>query len=370
MLYLILIGFLSGFYAAVLLWVLAGLHRLSLPFSEERPFISVIVAVRNEEDNISRLLNALVGQDYPEDNYEIIIVNDQSTDRTAERIEAVQDRRIRLLTSEHRDTVFSPKKNAINLGIQQARGDIVLLTDADCQPPPGWISGIVQLFAPDVGMVIGFSPCELPALRTISHKLLALESLSLAVVAAGTAGWGYPATCNGRNLAYRKRVYEQVGGFEKIRHFVSGDDDMMLKLVQQTEWKIQYAYDPRLVTPTVLVNSAGQFFNQRLRHASKGFHYEPRKVVGLAAVYLYNVLVILSLPLSVFFHLSLWTPIVVVALKALFEFLVLLRFASHMQRRRYLWVFLPAELLHVPYVVLFGALGPFIKFKWKDGSAK
>lgn len=368
MLFLILISFLSGFYAAVLLWIFAGLGRLSLPSSPDEPFVSVVVAARNEEENISRLLGALLEQNYRRDNYEILIIDDQSTDRTAAIVNAVQDRRIRLLSTENRDAVFSPKKNAINHGIQQARGEIVMLTDADCQPPPGWISGIVGLFAPDVGMVIGFSPCELPAIKNTIQRLLALESLSLAVVAAGAAGWGYPATCNGRNLAYRKSVYEQVGGFEKIRHFVSGDDDMMLKLVQQTEWKIQYAYDPTLTTPTLLVHSLGQFFNQRIRHASKGFHYEPKKVAGLAAVYLYNVLVFLSLPLTLFFHLSWWTPVFVIGVKAFFELLVLYRFAAHMRRRDYLWVFPLAELLHVPYVVVFGALGPFKKFKWKDGS--
>ncbi len=366
MFYVIIVSFLSGFYAAVLLWIFAGMNRISLPHSTKRPFVSVVVAARNEEENMATLLKSLLAQDYPHHRYEIIIVNDQSTDRTAEVVKKFSDARIRLLMTENRDRVPSPKKNAVNLGIRRAEGEIILLTDADCAPPKGWISGVVSLFTPEVGMVIGFSPCELPRLHFPAGHLLALESLSLAAVAAGTAGWGYPATCNGRNLAYRKSVYEQVGGFDKIRHFVSGDDDLMLKLVQQTEWRIQYAYDPSLVVPTALVKSPKQFINQRLRHASKGFHYEPKKVTGLIVVYLYNLLVFLSLPLALLSLVSLWTAMAIIGVKAFFEFLVLFRFASKMQRRRYLWAFPPAELLHVPYVVIFGALGPFKKFKWKN----
>ena len=366
MLFIILTSFLSGFYAAVLLWMLAGLQRLSKNASPEQPFVSVIVAARNEEENIQNLIESLVDQSYPKDLYEIIITDDQSTDKTADLVREFDDERIQLLSTIDRENVRSPKKNAIKLGIEKSKGEIVLLTDADCQPPQGWITGIVEQFTPKVGMVIGFSPCELPALDSIMNRLLAIESLSLAVVAAGTSGWGYPATCNGRNLAYRKKVYEEVGGFEKIDHFVSGDDDLLLKLVQKTEWKIHYAYEQRLVVPTALVKNLTQFANQRLRHASKGFHYEMKKVIGLVAVYLYNVLVFLSLPLAIFTNISLWTPVIVIGIKSFFEFLVLFRFASKMGRRKFLWSFPVAEFLHVPYVVLFGAAGPFKKFKWKD----
>lgn len=357
---------LSLFYILALLIILFGLHKLRLRTTGDEPYVSVIVAARNEEDNIGALLTALTRQNYPSQMYEIIIVDDQSDDRTVQIINAFDDQRIHLLQTTHREKSMSPKKNAINLGIQKSKGDILLLTDADCVPPPTWIDGIVRLFTPNVGMVIGFSPCELPALDFPVGHLLAIESLSLAAVAAGTAGFGYPATCNGRNLAYRKKVYEEVGGFDKIRHFISGDDDLMLKLVQETNWTIQYAYDPRLTVPTRLADSAGQFANQRLRHASKGFHYNLSKVIGLLLVYLYNLLVFLTIPLALFQQISWWIPTVFIGLKAAFEFILLFQFAGTMQRRHLLWIFPIAELFHVPYVVIFGALGPFKKFKWKE----
>ncbi len=366
--YIFTLALLSLFYILALLLILAGLNKLRLSTSGEEPFVSVIVAARNEEKNIGALLTALRRQNYPSQNYEIIIVDDQSEDRTAQIVHSFEDERIHLLETTNRHNIISPKKNAITLGIQKSKGDILLLTDADCLPPPGWIDGIVRLFTPDVGMVIGFSPCELPKLHFPLGHLLAIESLSLAAVAAGTAGWGQAATCNGRNLAYRKKVYEEVGGFANIQHFISGDDDLMLKLVQATDWAVQYAYDARLTVPTRLAEGAGQFANQRLRHASKGFHYNLSKVIGLLFVYLYNLMVFLTIPLALFHHISWWMPVFFISLKALFEFILLYQFAATMRRRHLLWIFPIAELLHIPYVVIFGALGPFKKFKWKEAE--
>ena len=364
--YILTLGIFSGFYVIVLLLIFMGLGRLRVSTSDVEPFVSVVVAARNEEENIQALLAALTRQNYPSHLYEIIIIDDQSTDRTATIVSSFDSHKVRLYRTTNRDQVISPKKKAIHLGIQKAKGEIILLTDADCVPPECWIKGIVRLFTNDVGMVIGFSPCELPRLSFPVGDLLAIESLSLAAVAAGTSGLGYPATCNGRNLAYRKKVYEQVGGFDKIQNFVSGDDDLLLKLVQASSWKIQYAYDRRLVVPTKAVKNLRQFGNQRLRHASKGFHYHTGKVIGLILVYLYNVMIFFAVPLALFQNLSAWVPIFFIGLKAASEFILLCRFAAAMDRLHYMPIFPIAELLHVPYVVIIGALGPLKKFKWKE----
>ncbi len=360
------LAILAGCYTIVLIWVTLGLYRIPKNQSEQLYFVSVVVAARNEQEHIPALLHALTRQDYPQEKYEIIIVDDASEDSTAELVNSFQEPRVRLLQSQDRHLVLSPKKHAIQTGVNLARGDIILLTDADCLPPSGWISGMVSLFTPNVGMVIGFSPAELPQVRRLGEYFLAIDSLALAAVAAGTSGWGYAATCNGRNLAYRKQVYNEVGGFSRINHFVSGDDDLMLKLVQKTQWSIRYAYDASLSVPTQHVQSVRQFTHQRLRHASKGFFYEYKKIAALVLVYLYNLLIFLSVP----FALLSWIPWSMVlfftALKFIFEFILLFRFAFRLHRLYFLRIFPLAELLHVPYVVIFGALGPFKKFKWKD----
>ena len=355
----------SACYAAVLLWIRAGLRRLDQGFNAEQPTVSVVVAARNEAVNIPSLIQAFKNQDYPPHLFEVIIVDDESEDETAELLRGESDARFRWVQTVNRRLALSPKKNAVDLGIRHARGEIILLTDADCRPPSGWISGLVRLFTPETGMVTGFSPCELPRLRTLSDRLLALDSLALAAVAAGTAGRNAAATCNGRNLAYRKSVYRQVGGFNEIAHFISGDDDLLLKLVQRTKWRIRYAYDAELIVPTMRTDSFRQFIRQRLRHASKGFSYSLKKVVALVLVYGYHVLLFTAPAVGLTGSTSLPAVLVALSVKASADFLLLRRFAKHMRRAHYLSVFAVAELLHIPYVVVFGALGPFLKIKWK-----
>ncbi|HPG40793.1 MAG TPA: glycosyltransferase [bacterium] len=362
----VLLCLLTGGYVIAIAVIAVGIKRLARNRQPQQPQVSVVVAARNEAENIPVLLRCLEQQDYPADKYEIIIVNDDSTDNTAALVEAFAQRsscRVLLLATTNRAIVASPKKNALSLGIARAGGEIILLTDADCAPPPGWISGMVACFTPQTGMVIGYSSYELPAPRSIAARLLALDALSLAAVAAGTTGWGKPATCNGRNLAYRKSVYEQVGGFEKIKQFVSGDDDLFLKLVlKYTDWEIRYGLDAKLVVPTSMLKNLRQFVYQRTRHASKGFHYELAKIAGLFILYFFNVLVIFGL---VFMANMQYIPLACYSAKILAEFGILYRFAGIMRRRHFLTVFPLAMILHPLYIAVFGALGQTKKFKWK-----
>ncbi len=364
--YLLLI--MTAGYIAIILWITLGLFRIPKTESHDQPFISVIVAARDEQDNIVALLQSLTEQNYPKEKYEIIIVNDGSTDHTAEYIQSFQseypDSKITQLFTENRESIISPKKNAITMGIEHAKGDLILLTDADCFPPVGWIQGLVKRFTPETGMVIGFSPYELPSIDTIPAKFLALDALSLAAIAAGTSGWGFPATCNGRNLAYRKSVFKEVGGFEKIKQFASGDDDLFLKLVlNNTDWKIRYAYDADLEVPTVMLSNISQFFHQRMRHASKGLHYEPVKIMILVLVYLFNLFLLITL-LGLLFGIINSTLFLLFA-KFMADFLLLAVFAGKMKKWHYLTIFPLASIAHLFYVVIFGALGQLKWFKWK-----
>lgn len=359
---------LSIIYLFGTLFISFGLFKIPSNKQYNQPSVSVIVAARNEEDNIKQLLHALESQDYPRDKLSIFIVDDMSIDKTAQIVVDFQSSfpnlNLMLTTVENRETVASPKKNALSVGIAKSKGDILLFTDADCKPPKTWVSGIVELFTPNVTMVIGFSPYEIPQPNSLTSKLIGLDALALAALAAGTSGWGQPATCNGRNLAYKRTVYEQVNGFAGIDLFVSGDDDLFLNKVRQNKLKVRYAFDFSTVVPTKLLTGWRQFFNQRLRHASKGFHYSPRQVVSLTLLYLYYLLLFTTIPIGIYcgywqFALSAF------ALKTIGEFFLLFIFSFHLKRFYLMTVFPIAAILYVPYVVVFGLLGQFLSFEWK-----
>lgn len=367
---ILLAVFLIG-YALALFLMSWRLLRHDRTFTAEKPTVSIVVAARNESRHIPGLLRVLTQQDYPNELMEIILVDDASEDETVKLVRdfcfSNDSARITLLHAQNRDRVVSPKKNALEQGIQQAAGAIILLTDADCLPPKTWVSRMTRYFTPQVGIVIGFSPVELPALRSISDRLLALDALALGAIAAGTTELGIPATCSGRNLAYRRVVFQQVGGFSKINHFVSGDDDLLLQLVHtETEWGIRYALDPATVVPTFLLQSWSQFYQQRIRHASKGLRYQTGKVIALFSIYLFNVALFIALLYSLLSGFQYIEPIVIFGLKSLAETVLLGTFACQMKNFSRLSVFPIAALLHMPYVILFGALGQFARFHWKS----
>jgi cellulose synthase/poly-beta-1,6-N-acetylglucosamine synthase-like glycosyltransferase len=331
--------------------------------------VSVVVAARNEEQFIALCLDALVDQSYPKDRYELIFVNDRSTDRTAEIIESYQQKHPRFiqLHMSEKVTSISPKKHALETGIRRAKGEIILTTDADCIPAKFWIQTMVNFFETDVGLVAGFSPTEAFGRQRLFSKLLTLDSISLAALTASSFSLGRPLTVSGRNLAYRKKVFQAVNGFQEISHHISGDDDLFLhQVAQKTNWKFRYAFDPRALVKTRIPDSCKQFAQQRIRHASKGRFYSRWLKLFLAWIYLFNLLLVALLIISFFSAKFFWLWLVILLIKSISEFSFLFRFARQFNYQKIFYVFPIAALLHPFYVVVFGAWGQFGKIKWKE----
>lgn len=333
--------------------------------------MSVVVAARNEQENIGSCLQALINQTYPLKRYEVIVVDDRSTDGTAAIVDhfSKTDDRIKLVLVNQLPAGISPKKHALEKGIEIAKGKIILTTDADCVPEPGWIAGMINYFEPAVGLVAGFSPLVKDEGETIFSRLVTLDSLSLAAVAAGSFGLGKPLTCNGRNLAYRLETFHAVNGFKAIQNLISGDDDLLLHMVRQkTNWQFRYAIDPETIVRSKAPPDFRHLANQRIRHASKGRYYSSWLKLSLAAVYLFNLILLALLPISFFIANASWLLLICLLMKSLSEWLLLSRFADIFKYKKSLTIFSLAILLHVPYVVIFGLWGQVGKFQWKEDT--
>jgi len=358
-------------YVLLILLLYRGLFFLKSGKNKAQYNVSVVIAARNEQENIGSCLEALVHQTYPPDRYEVIIVDDRSADETANIANhyCQNYQQVRLVTVKDLPPGISPKKNALAKGIAMAKGEIVLTTDADCVPEPGWIAAMVSYFEPTVGFVAGFSPLVKAGSKTIFSKLMALDSLSLAAVAAGSFGLGKPITCNGRNLAYRKETFQSVNGFKQIQNFISGDDDLFLHLVrQQTNWSFRYAIDAETIVRSKAPDHFKQLANQRIRHASKGRYYSSWLKLSLVGVYLFNLILLLLLPVSLFVTNIFWLWIICWLAKSLSDFMLLYRFGDIFRYKKALAVLPLAMLLHVPYVVIFGLWGQVGKFQWKEDT--
>ena len=196
---------------------------------------------------------------------------------------------IKIITIHPTDRNSGNKKRALAKGITLASGNILLFTDADCLVPPGWVKAIMQHFDKGVGVVAGFSP--LIGTRTSSfHKIIQLDSLASGIVAAGSIGFGLAVTCTGRNLAYRKIVFEEVEGFKEISSSVSGDDDLFLQLVhKKTKWKIKYATGQNCIVPSLFTKNFSEFLSQKKRHLSAGKYYPFKIQAGYFIFHLTNL---------------------------------------------------------------------------------
>lgn len=249
-----------------------GLSAEKLPKNYDKNPVSVIVAARNEQHNIANLLLTLSNQTYPQNRYEIIIANDGSTDNTKEIVESYANRfdNIKLIDVQNRETAISPKKNALTQAIQIAQNDILLLTDADCIVNKGWIESMVGNFTDETQMVAGFSRTKLDKWNNanLAQKFEFFDIIAIFSAAAGSIRKDKYFSCSGQNIGYRKSAFESVGGFEKIKHLLSGDDVNLMQLFRRSKFKIRFSFHPKSFVFTKPVSDWKELINQRSRWAS------------------------------------------------------------------------------------------------------
>ena len=334
--------------------------------------VSVVVSVRNEGKNIAQLLSDLMEQTYPQDKFEVIVVNDQSEDNTAETVETfakkVSD--IRLINITRTKEGLTSKKNAMQQGIENSRGEIILTTDGDCRVLPTWLETMVSYFEPDVGMVVGFSQLGHPKeIRNLFELLQAADFLSLMSAAQGALNIHWPLAASGQNLAYRREAFDEVGGFFRIGHRVSGDDVLLLQLIHRmTDWKIRFAPSITCFNTSTPESTLHGFLNQRKRWASNGaYQFVLNRVFFLYVIitFLVNLSLLTALPVCFFSSVSMVRPLVCLFVKCGVEGLIFLKGCQAYRRFDLLRVFPLWSLLQIPYVVFVGILGTLGSFTWK-----
>ncbi len=164
------------------------------------------------------------------------------------------------------------KKYAVQFGIEKSLGDIIVTTDADCVHNKNWLRNIISCFDRDTAFVSG--PVEFAKAPGIFSKIQNTEFGGLVLAGAGLIGSGWPLICNGANIAYRKKVFNEVGGLEDNLHLASGDDEfLMQKIARETKYKIRFCPEREAVVLTEPSNTLKSFYNQRKRWASKSLYY-------------------------------------------------------------------------------------------------
>ena len=253
--------------------------------TRQTPPVSVIIAARNEADNLPRLLKALTRQKHT--TFEIIVINDRSTDDTGKIITAFgQDfPHIKRIDIDQVPKGWNPKKHALSQGIQMAKYPILLLTDADCAPKSDlWIKTMADGFDKLANFVLGFSPYEKN--RGLLNQWIQFETLYTGMQYLSSAINGYPYMGVGRNLAYRKNIFSRHG-FKGYEHVTGGDDDIFVnRHADFLNTNICIAEEAHMVSQPE--SNWSDYFKQKIRHLSVGKYYCPKSRTGLALFSLSN----------------------------------------------------------------------------------
>ncbi len=299
---ILLVTLISGLlYFALSLTYSWALNHVKVKKSPKKRRVSVIIACRNEEETLPELLTILTNQTYPSDLYEVIIANDESSDKSEEILQSFSRKynNIIYFNVAGRSNAISPKKNALTQAIQRAQGEILLLTDADCFPKSTWIESMVQAFKDDVSMVAGYSYTNIDWKKaSFVQKFEFIDLLCLYIGLAGGFALGRKFTCIGQNLAYTKAAFEQVGGFSKIKNYISGDDCNFMQLVRKEKLKIEFNFDEKSFVKTKPIQRWKKLFNQHSRWFSNlklMFKLNTEFFIILSLLFIYYVGIVTSL---------------------------------------------------------------------------
>lgn len=362
------------YYLIFLIKIVDGIRivKNDLDDNKNEEFISIIVPFRNEENNLLKNLVSLESQSIPKSHYEIIYVDDNSDDNSYELLRnSITSKNVKIIKSDASLSERAHKKFALNKAIENAKGEIIITTDADCIHGRDWLKTMLNKFDDETAFVSG--PVEFIEDETLFSKLQRLEFSSLIVVGAALIGIEEPIICNAANLGFRKSVFKIVNGYEDNLNLSSGDDEfLMQKIAATTNYKIKFCYDRNAVSYTSPNSSIQEFVNQRKRWASKSFFYAKKSItLKLAMIYLFYLSFFAQFLLGIFFDklffVSLFFSFV---FKVITENQVVRKESIDLFKKVDLKLFLFAELLHIPYIIFAGISGLFGNYEWKGRKIK
>ncbi len=372
---LFLAGCLAATYFALIAYFLRHWHRLPawhLPkaFSPVTR-VSVIIPARNEAGRIEACLRSLAVQAYPGELTEIIVVDDHSTDDTALAVSAMALPQVKMLhLADHvqggSGTAY--KKMALALGIAHSTGELIVTTDADCRMGPHWLSLLVAGYEARRPVFLG-GPVVIDAPRTPLERFQALDLQGMALITGAGHQAGTLMLANGANMAFTRRAFEAVGGYQGIDHLASGDDLLLLeKLQRRFPGRTCFIKNREAAVWTDPMPDWPAFLAQRLRWASKTSAYRDQTSTWIwSVVFLNTVALLASLFLLPWKWPLFWQPALVLLMGKIMADYWLLRTATRFFRQPgLLRSFWEGQAIHLVYVPWVGIQSLFRKtYHWK-----
>ncbi|HEX2536574.1 MAG TPA: glycosyltransferase [Chitinophagaceae bacterium] len=357
--YAVLIRFYYRAWKAVPAWV--------APEREPVTRVSVVVAARNEAQNIPALVACLSRQRYPAHLFEVILVDDHSEDATAVLFRQEAPAGFRLVLLEE----GSGKKKALETGIAAARGEWIVTTDADCRMGADWLR-TMMLFVEERHPAFVAAPVSMEGGAGGLHRFQELDFLVLQGITAASVHAGAHSMCNGANLAYPRAAFYEVEGFRGIDGIASGDDMLLMhKIAGRYPGRAAYLKAEPAIVTTGTEPTLRAFLRQRMRWASKTRFYSDRRIFWvLVLVFALNAALPLLLAGALWNLHYLWAALALLVLKTVIEWPFVRAVAAFYGKKKELRLFPLLQPFHMLYTVSAGALGQAGVYTWKGRKTK
>jgi cellulose synthase/poly-beta-1,6-N-acetylglucosamine synthase-like glycosyltransferase len=333
----------------------------------EKTRFSIIIPFRNEAENLPYLLHSLKGLQYPKHLFEVILVDDESTDNSIEIVNAfIPQTELNITITKNNRETNSPKKDAITSAIHLAKNEWIVSTDADCRLPKFWLNTFdeyIQINNPSFIV----APVTYEAIDSLLKRFQLLDFLSLQGATIGGFGMQKPFLCNGANLSYKKTLFESVNGFKGNTNIASGDDIFMLeKALNQDARSVHYLKSPKAIVITKAENTIKGLISQRVRWASKTAVTKNKFTQSIGfTILLMNASLICSLVLCITDVFSFKIFLYLLIIKLSTDFLLLFKTARFFKQATHLSPYIICGLLYPFFCVYIVFVSAFTGYNWK-----
>ena len=260
--------------------------------------ISIIVAAKNEAGNIPQLLRSIEKLDCPSELFEVIIVDDNSSDETFNVCLEAAAKYNFLKVFRNPDPGIKGKRQALSYGISRASYPFIMITDADCLPEKNWLNCYSIKFNEGFEFIFGFAPFIQE--NFFINKISCFENLRSFILSFSFANAGLPFTAAARNLGFSKSSFEKIDGYSKTFETISGDDDLLIREAVKNKLKIGIVTEEGSFVYSRTKKSLNDYLSQRSRHTQSSFHYLLRHQIILTIWHSVNLFFLFSPLLAIF----------------------------------------------------------------------
>ncbi|OUR94611.1 glycosyltransferase [Flavobacteriales bacterium 34_180_T64] len=369
---IIAVTIITIFYLILIGSLVIGFDRVNDFSLEDVPAItrfSIIIPFRNESENLPALLQSIKSLNYEKHLFEILFIDDESTDDSARIINDFSkihnELNIHMLSNNRASA--SPKKDAITLAIKNAKHKWIITTDADCIVPKYWLDTI-DCFLQHNSCKLLVAPVSINRAQSFLDRFQLIDFMSLQGVTIGGFGVQKPLLCNGANLIYDREFFNKLNGFEGNLHIASGDDLFLLeKALKNAPKSVMYLKNIKSLVLTKPQSNLSALITQRVRWASKIKYYKTSisKLIGLLVLLMNAILIglgVLAFTRSIPFTLFLYIFIIKISI----DFLLIFKTARFFKQGQHLPSFIFASFLYPFFSVFVAFVSVFKGYKWKD----